>query len=143
MQAIPIAAHRICLESAIRTRARFQIHSTCRFWWTCRNGHLSFGSGTTRNVSSGGVSIDAAAVPSVGAAVIVEIDLGDVMDWTGEEDPTVVAPERVLRVEGRVIRHEPHDGGRQQMSFAVIATQATIEAAPPGLDAPVSEEHYA
>ena len=57
----------------------------------------------------------------MGAAVLVEIDLA----WSDTESDTEgdVAPmERVLRVEGQVVRHDDGDSG-----FAVMATQTSIE----------------
>lgn len=125
-------------ESAIRLRARFQIRSTCRFWWSCQSGDLNFGSGTTRNVSSGGVCITASGVPTVGAAVLVEIDLA----WEAGSS-LESAGERVLRVEGRVIRHETQTQEDQQIVFAVMATQATIESSPLASEGLVYEDHYA
>ena len=55
----------------------------------------------------------------MGAAVMVEIDLA----WDNL-DSSLVRAERVLRVEGQVVRH--HDGGDN--GFAVMATQTSIEA---------------
>ena len=53
----------------------------------------------------------------MGAAVLVEIDLA----WDDIEED--VAPmERVLRVEGQVVRHDDGDNG-----FAVMATHTSIE----------------
>ena len=125
------------MESATRRVARFQIRSSCRFWWACQTGDLNFGSGTTRNVSSGGVCITATGVPSVGAAVLVEIDLG----WEAESAERDLG-ERVLRVEGRVVRHESTTQEDSQIVFAVMATQATIESSTPPPNGPVLEDHY-
>ncbi len=143
MQTSPIAERSLSAESAIRLRTRFQIHSSCRFWWTCYGGDLNFGYGTTRNVSSGGVSIVAAGAPGVGAAILVEIDLNWDFEEVGTEFAASPSGERVLRVEGRVVRHEEHDADAQQIGFAVMATQATIEAAPFASEDRVFEEHYA
>lgn len=53
----------------------------------------------------------------MGAAVLVEIDL----TWNGTE-VDVEPMERVLRVEGQVVRHDNGDSG-----FAVMATHTSIE----------------
>lgn len=105
------------VASPVRLRARFPIHAACRFWWSSKMGNLNFGFGTTRNVSSGGVSISSDGLPSMGAAVLVEIDLA----WDDCDDTSPL--ERVLRVEGQVVRHEP-DG---DAGFAVMATHTSIE----------------
>lgn len=106
------------VASPVRLRSRFQIHAACRFWWYSKMGSLNFGFGTTRNVSSGGVCISSEGLPTMGAAVFVEIDLA----WDNSGDGLAFA-ERVLLVEGRVVRHEcnGHSG------FAVMATQTSIE----------------
>ena len=53
----------------------------------------------------------------MGAAVLVEIDL----IWNGN-DVEMESMERVLRVEGQVVRHDNGDCG-----FAVMATHTSIE----------------
>ena len=54
----------------------------------------------------------------MGAAVLVEIDLA----WEAS-DEDASPPERVLRVEGQVVRHEDAGPG----GFAVMATHTSIE----------------
>ena len=143
MEAIPVDDRKILLESPMRMRDRFQFRSTCRFWWISRTGYLNSGSGITQNVSSGGLAIVTTGVPSLGVVVLVEVDLGNTLDGTAEGTLPVAVPERVLRVEGRVVRHEQQDESKQKFGFAVAATQATIEAAHTRLDGPALEEHYA
>lgn len=106
------------IASPVRLRARFQIHAACRFWWPSKMGNLNFGFGTTRNVSSGGVCICSEGLPSMGTTVLVEIDLA----WNGGEED-LEPLERVLRVEGQVVRHDDHG----HSGFAVMATQTSIE----------------
>ena len=115
----PVTCAATEIASPVRLRARFQIHAACRFWWASQMGNLNFGFGTTRDVSSGGVSICSEGVPSMGAAVLVEVDLA----WDSPEAVGVTQLERVLRVEGQVVRH--HEDGYG--GFAVMATHTSIE----------------
>ena len=56
----------------------------------------------------------------MGAAVLVEIDLA----WDDDAEEGTGPLDRVLRVEGQVVRHNEQGYGE----FAVMATQTSIEA---------------
>ena len=101
----------------MRHQVRFQISALCRFWWSEKSLDLNFGSGRTRDLSSGGVSIIAGVMPPLDARVMVEIDL----PRPGGPDGTPKAA-ILLRAEGTVLRRQSLDG-----EFVVLITHAAFE----------------
>jgi hypothetical protein len=108
------------LVGTMRHHTRFQISASCRFWWPEPSGELSFASGQTRNLSSGGVCVSAPVLPVLGTVIMLEIDLPRLGDHHGESlsHPLLVA-------EGTVLRHHDKEG-----EFVARITHATIDNTP-------------
>ena len=95
----------------------FQITASCRFWWSENFGEMSFASGRTRDLGSGIVCVVAEVLPSIGAVVMLEIDLPRQRDQYGQ-----TRQDLLLLAEGIVCEHHTGEG-----EFVVTINYASFD----------------
>jgi hypothetical protein len=100
----------------MESHGTFQITASCRFWYD-NFGEMSFASGRTRDLGSGTVCIVAEVLPSIGAVVMLEIDLPRQFGQYGQ-----TRQDLLLLAEGIVCAHQAGEG-----AFVVTINYASFD----------------
>ena len=111
-----------------RQKSRFPLHVPCRFWWWSAQQGVTFQSGETLDISSGGVRIWSGSTPEVGSLLTIEIDLFMVRSPLTRDEPLegpFANASRVLEGEGRVVWA---DTGEQQFAAQLCFSSMQADA---------------